>query len=98
MRCKLLLLGFVLLFIIVGCAPKTHFGPLLNSSRQRQPLPVPRDLKGQSIARKRSPGPKDWVNKRRRFIGFAALLRLWAFSPRPGAWQKRPNLVSLLQW
>jgi outer membrane protein OmpA-like peptidoglycan-associated protein len=26
MRGKLVLLGFVLLFIIVGCAPKTHFG------------------------------------------------------------------------
>ena len=26
MRGKLILLGFVLLFIVVGCAPKTHFG------------------------------------------------------------------------
>ncbi len=26
MRGKLILLGFVLLFIMVGCAPKTHFG------------------------------------------------------------------------
>ena len=26
MRGKLILLGFVLLFVMVGCAPKTHFG------------------------------------------------------------------------